>query len=172
MAQDGSLHNTSAGTPTAWYQAISTIYGQSANTATSGGMEIDFTEMTGGVYTGAILDWTTTVGGGIGTSNGYSATGAAVPQVYNAQHSYAVNWVLSTQNGGTGLIQFMIDGILFKTLSYSSGAGSSPASTPSNPNGVYFGAESKTYAFLLDGGYHWPMVVSRVRALCKPGLNC
>ena len=115
-------------------------------------------------------DWTNTNGGGIGTNNSSSNSSATNSQLGNPtftnQHCYGTLWILSSQFGGIGVVRRYFDGIVlpFLDVTYSSGAGSSPSATPSNPNGVFFDGESDNFVLMIEGGYQQPINISKITA--------
>jgi hypothetical protein len=99
-----------------------------------------------------VFDWTTTNGGGFGINNGiiqYYPTGA----VNSAGiHSYGMLWVPSTLNGGTGLVQWFMDGINVAQTTYTSGGTPSPPCSPINVAGCMVIAESGNFVLMMQGG--------------------
>lgn len=98
------------------------------------------------------LDWT--ISALVISSNHYQ------PNLTNANsdnqyHQYCDLWITASENGGIGYKQRYFDNTYLGSgdLTYSSGAGSQPASAPSNPNGVYSIAESQHFPLILSS---WP----------------
>jgi hypothetical protein len=152
--------------PSLWVEDLNGLYSLNLNTgygAAAHFAEFDIFEGPSDSDTN-VIDWTGTNGGGLGTSNrvyqGY-------PSITNptAMHYYGMLWVPSTQNAGTGLIQFYLDRTHIPSLdvTYSSGGTPTPACTSSNPPGCLFIAESSNYVLLIDsGGSGYPVALANV----------
>lgn len=148
----------SNGWPSFWLQDITGLQAQNLNTgygAAAHFAEFDVVEGISGVRGQDMngIDWTTTNGGGFGTDN---SVHELFPAITNpaATHYYGMLWVPSTQNAGTGLIQFYVDRIHVagEDITYTSSAGASPACAPSNTIGCLFISESGQFVLLVDAG--------------------
>jgi hypothetical protein len=77
-------------------------------------------------------------------------------------NTYGLLW--KTIAGGGGLVQRYFNGIHWAIIdvTYSAGAGSVPAASPSNPNGVFSSGDSETFVLFMAAGVNWPMQVDYV----------
>jgi hypothetical protein len=153
-----------------WMEDVSVLLGKNFVASSLGiastGIEVDHEESIIGTvgaptYTFNEHDWTNTNGGGGGTDNYVQKNGSSAANI----HCWGTLWILSTQNGGTGKFAYFLDGVpqgALGVVTYTATTGSTPASTPSNPNGQFFAGESDSFVLSLQGGLNWPMNVSSV----------
>jgi hypothetical protein len=103
-------------------------------------------------------DWTAV--GAVNTQN--SVVGVPTFSVGTGFNTYGMVW--KTIAGGGGLVQRYFNGVHWAIvdMSYSAGAGSSPAASPSNPNGVFSSGDSENFVLFMLTGVNWPMRVDYV----------
>ena len=105
-------------------------------------------------------DWTC-VNGNCGTLPSYTNYNASIlnwPAAVTASspnfHLYGMLWIPSTQNAGTGKVQYYLDRTLqpSMTLTYTAAGTPSIACSPSNPAGCLFIAETGRTSLMFDSG--------------------
>ncbi len=74
-----------------------------------------------------------------------------------ALHHWEYLHIVPSDNGGTGKIRVYLDGILRQDISYSATTGSTPAASPSNPNGVFTVGDSMHMLLKIGAGSNTPI---------------
>jgi hypothetical protein len=98
-----------------------------------------------------LVDWTLS-GGATVAHNQVSEP--VWPAADNTAHIYGLGWNPASHNGGTGQLLHYYDGTLQSsmTVTYSATTGSTPAASPSNPNGVIYPLDAQNEVILLSAG--------------------
>lgn len=100
-----------------------------------------------------IHDWNTSNG----TNNAnFSNHGPTLSLTYTNINFYGCRWIRAADNGGTGLIDWFVNGTNVVSVSYTATTGTTPALSPSNPNGSLFDMESASFVLFLGAGFNQP----------------
>lgn len=149
---------TALGADTSWPAFWSSPVEYTAQN-TSHFVELDFIEAipsgTGTVnVNSATIDWNA-------GSNTSTRTSGLMDQDAN-WHTYGRLWIPASLNGGVGLQQTYIDGVLVASVRYSATGGATPPFSPSNPNGVVSTADNHHYPIILGAGPSWSVQIDYV----------
>lgn len=120
----------------------------------------------GGSVEAQYVDWDWYQPSGTTTQKRNTNYALAVPTIDAGFHTYGLLWVPMVKNGGTGLIQRYVDGVLISAgnVTYTSTT-ASPTPNGGYATGWMAGADSSTQGFSvnLQTGNGWPMQIDYVR---------
>jgi hypothetical protein len=95
----------------------------------------------------------------VNTNNQITGQGIYGSNIDANYHTLERLWIPPSLNGGTGIIRTYIDGVLVANVTYSGTTGSTPAGTPSNPNGLFTASDAQNWFFKISTGVNWPFNV-------------
>lgn len=165
---DVSLANeTVPSWPAFWSDGIEMFIGTATHFA-----ELDFFEQSPNVPSQVwfgIHDWDM-----LAQTNNVNSNFDANPSAFWTSDVFTAGtlYLSPTFNGGTtGTLQRYLKNVTQNidygllsaySVSFSAGAGASPAATPANPTGVFAEMGSQHHMLILSGGFNWPMTVTDV----------
>jgi hypothetical protein len=142
--------------PTVWMQDVAGTLALLNGTSQAHFIEYDIIEASP-IAVGTIRsdmndhDWTTV---GTTATNNYINHQPAIT-VGTGFNDYAMLW--KTIAGGGGLVQRFFNQGAVASTTYSAGAGSIPAASPSNSNGVFSAGDSENFVLMICAGVNWPV---------------
>lgn len=109
-------------------------------------------------------DWNTSSNNNNFNNNNHDQTSvlAAAGVVLTNQNIYDFRIVPAALNGGTGLLDWWVNGQHLIQQTYSQLGAPSPSLSPSNNTGALFNGDSENFALILGAGHNWPIIFDNV----------
>ena len=102
-----------------------------------------------------VHDWNTSNGTNNDNYPSNSPTLSPAPTYTNINY-FGLRRIVAADNGGTGLIDWFVNGTNVVSVSYTSSTGTTPALAPSDPTGSLYEGDSKSFILTLGAGYLQP----------------